>query len=103
MLFCQLLSSVKASSLRLTKVDNDLYTAFRSHFPQLDISRLDVDLIKSDEGKEVNTRNISFGILCSYITEQDKTIADLKILIETLIALMADDVDILRTLSGISC
>jgi len=52
--YLQLLSSVPASSLHLTKVDNELYSAFRSHFPQLDIKRLDVELIKSAEGKEVS-------------------------------------------------
>lgn len=48
----RLLSSVQASSLRLTKIDDQLYSSFRSHFTQLDINRLDVDLIKSAEGKE---------------------------------------------------
>ena len=44
-----------ASSLRLTKIDEELYLSFRSHFAQLDISRLDVEPMKSAEGKEASS------------------------------------------------
>ena len=60
---CQLLSSVAASSLRLTKIDSELYSSFRCQFPQLDINQLDVELIKSAEGKEVAT----FGYYAVYV------------------------------------
>jgi len=45
---------VPASSLRLTKIDDQLYSSFRAHFAQLNVTRLDVELIKSAEGKAVS-------------------------------------------------
>jgi hypothetical protein len=56
----QLLCSVPASGLRLTKIDTEIYSAFRSQFHDLDIGKLDVAQIKSPEGKEV--RDISMNV-----------------------------------------
>lgn len=49
----QLLCSAPASGLRLTKIDDNIYTEFRSQFPDLDVAKLDIEKIKSPEGKEV--------------------------------------------------
>lgn len=49
----QLLLAVPPSSLRLTKLDAEIYSQFRSQFPDLNVNALDVERIKSTDGKEV--------------------------------------------------
>ena len=40
--------------LKLTKVDDDIYKHFRLEFPDLKVDKIDVDAMKSAEGKEVS-------------------------------------------------
>ena len=49
----QLISSVDPKFLKLTKVDDTIYTAFRETFKDMDIKLLHPDLLKSAEAKEV--------------------------------------------------
>lgn len=55
-IFCpgQLLLCVSAKkTLRLTKIDNDIYDKFRSEFAEMKVDELDVEFVKSTQGKEV--------------------------------------------------
>lgn len=47
------MEKVKASELRLTKLDNEIYEHFQKDFPEVDVSKvIDEDAMKSKEGKE---------------------------------------------------
>ncbi|XP_059161660.1 protein PBDC1-like isoform X2 [Physella acuta] len=47
-----LISSVDASRLRLTKIDDKIYEQFRKEFPDLNVAKLDEEDLKSPESKE---------------------------------------------------
>ncbi|XP_029283937.1 protein PBDC1 isoform X5 [Cottoperca gobio] len=49
----ELISSVDPKFLKLTKLDDDIYSSFRETFRELDIKLLQPDDLKSDEAKEV--------------------------------------------------
>jgi hypothetical protein len=51
-IYYNLLQATSPPSLRLTKIDDDIYRLFRSQFPELNIMMLNVDGIKSDSGKQ---------------------------------------------------
>ena len=53
-LHVQLLLKVPLSALRLTNIDTDIYTEFRSKFSDLTIDKVDVERMKSADGKEVS-------------------------------------------------
>lgn len=40
--------------MKLTKCDSDIYTHFRDEFPDVKVDVIDVDAMKSAEGKEVS-------------------------------------------------
>ncbi|XP_012725087.2 protein PBDC1 isoform X1 [Fundulus heteroclitus] len=48
----QLISSVEPKFLKLTKVDDQLYSSFRETFKELDVKQLKEGDLKSDEAKE---------------------------------------------------
>lgn len=50
----QLISSVDPKFLKLTKMDDDIYSAFRETFEDLDIKVLHPDQLKTVEAKEVD-------------------------------------------------
>jgi hypothetical protein len=51
--YWNILEKVKGSSLRLTKIDNDIYEHLRKDFPEFDPAEtIDEDKMKSKEGKE---------------------------------------------------
>ena len=51
--YWSILEKMKGSSLRLTKIDDEIYEHFKSTFPELDPSgTIDEDQMKSKEGKE---------------------------------------------------
>ncbi|KAK7895317.1 hypothetical protein WMY93_020642 [Mugilogobius chulae] len=50
--YFNLISSVDPKFLKLTKVDDKLYTMFRESFKDLDIKQLKTEDLKSDEAKE---------------------------------------------------
>lgn len=51
--YWKILEKVKGSSLRLTKIDDDIYTHFKKDFPEYNVGgKLDQDAMKSKEGKE---------------------------------------------------
>ncbi|CAL8386715.1 unnamed protein product [Boreogadus saida] len=50
--YFNLISSVDPKFLKLTKVDDTIYTAFRETFKDMDIKMLHPDLLKSAEAKE---------------------------------------------------
>ena len=59
----QLISSVDPKFLKLTKLDDKIYSSFRETFKDLDIKRLKEDDLKSDKAKEVRLKmgvNMSF-------------------------------------------
>ena len=48
-----ILEKVKGSSLRLTKIDDEIYEHFKRDFPEIDLDQtLDEDAMKSKEGKK---------------------------------------------------
>ena len=48
-----ILEKVKGSSLRLTKIDDEIYAHFKQAFPEFDAREtIDEDAMKSKEGKE---------------------------------------------------
>lgn len=48
-----ILEKVKGSSLRLTKIDDEIYEHLKTAFPELDVSKdIDEDEMKSKTGKE---------------------------------------------------
>ncbi|XP_029283933.1 protein PBDC1 isoform X1 [Cottoperca gobio] len=51
--YFNLISSVDPKFLKLTKLDDDIYSSFRETFRELDIKLLQPDDLKSDEAKEV--------------------------------------------------
>lgn len=56
-LFClQLISSVDPKFLKLTKLDDKIYSSFRETFKDLDIKLLKAEDLKSDEAKEVSVK-----------------------------------------------
>ena len=52
-LYLQLITAVDPKALRLTPQDNDIYELFRKSFPDLNVEVIDVDAMKSEEGKAV--------------------------------------------------
>ncbi|KAF0031844.1 protein PBDC1 [Scophthalmus maximus] len=50
--YFNLISSVDPKFLKLTKLDDQLYSSFRDAFKDLDIRALDPDQLKTDEAKE---------------------------------------------------
>ncbi|KAM6901449.1 protein PBDC1 [Lycodopsis pacificus] len=53
--YFNLISSVDPKFLKLTKLDDKIYSSFRETFKELDIKLLKPDDLKSDEAKEVGT------------------------------------------------
>lgn len=48
-----ILEKVRGSSLRLTKIDDEIYEHLKTDFPELDVSKtIDEDEMKSKSGKE---------------------------------------------------
>jgi hypothetical protein len=45
---------VDTTELRLTKLDDVIYMSFRKEFPDLKIDAIDLDAMKSTEGKAVS-------------------------------------------------
>jgi len=62
--YFQLISSVDPKFLKLTKLDDKIYSSFRETFKELDVKRLKEDDLKSDEAKEVSGSCI-VGYSCS--------------------------------------
>lgn len=55
--FClQLISSVDPKFLKLTKMDDKIYSSFRETFKDLDVKLLNADDLKSEKAKEVSQR-----------------------------------------------
>lgn len=52
----QLISSVDPKFLKLTKLDDQIYSSFRETFKDLDVKLLISDDLKSDKAKEVSGR-----------------------------------------------
>nr|CAG4646683.1 EOG090X0HAI [Macrothrix elegans] len=52
-IYFNLLSAVDPKSLRLTRLDDDIYKHFRESFPNLEIKELDQEALKSPESKAV--------------------------------------------------
>lgn len=50
----QLISSVDPKFLKLTKLDDQIYSSFRETFKDLDVKQLNSDDLKSDKAKEVS-------------------------------------------------
>lgn len=53
----QLISSVDPKFLKLTKLDDKIYSAFRETFKDLDVKVMKADDLKSDKAKEVRDKN----------------------------------------------
>ncbi|KAJ8260589.1 hypothetical protein COCON_G00163120 [Conger conger] len=51
-IYFNLISSVDPKFLKLTKVDDKIYSAFREAFADLNVEMLDPDLLKSNDAKE---------------------------------------------------
>uniref|UniRef100_A0A4W5QN59 Polysaccharide biosynthesis domain containing 1 n=1 Tax=Hucho hucho TaxID=62062 RepID=A0A4W5QN59_9TELE len=51
-IYFNLISSVDPSNLKLTKVDDRIYTSFKESFSDLNIKNLDPDMLKTAEAKE---------------------------------------------------
>ncbi|XP_029514942.1 protein PBDC1-like [Oncorhynchus nerka] len=51
-IYFNLISSVDPSNLKLTKVDDQIYTSFRESFSDLNIKNLDPDMLKTADAKE---------------------------------------------------
>uniref|UniRef100_A0A4W5ML21 Polysaccharide biosynthesis domain containing 1 n=1 Tax=Hucho hucho TaxID=62062 RepID=A0A4W5ML21_9TELE len=51
-IYFNLISSVDPSNLKLTKVDDRIYTSFRESFSDLNIKNLDPDMLKTADAKE---------------------------------------------------
>ncbi|KAG7217782.1 hypothetical protein INR49_010134 [Caranx melampygus] len=51
-MFLQLISSVDPKFLKLTKLDDKIYSSFRETFKELDIKLLKADDLKSEQAKE---------------------------------------------------
>ena len=52
--YFQLITSVEPKSLKLTKIDSDIYSQFRESFADLKIDIVSEDVIKSADEKPVN-------------------------------------------------
>ncbi|KAJ0057521.1 hypothetical protein NL108_009266, partial [Boleophthalmus pectinirostris] len=65
--YFNLISSVDPKFLKLTKVDDKLYTLFRETFKDLDIKLLKTEDLKSDEAKEVCLIDTHWLILCAHL------------------------------------
>ncbi|KAI0213936.1 Protein PBDC1 [Lamellibrachia satsuma] len=50
--YFSLITSVDTRELRLTKIDNELYEKFRKEFPDMDVSVINENELKSPEGKK---------------------------------------------------
>uniref|UniRef100_A0A672IKJ6 Polysaccharide biosynthesis domain containing 1 n=2 Tax=Salarias fasciatus TaxID=181472 RepID=A0A672IKJ6_SALFA len=50
--YFNLISSVDPKFLKLTKMDDQIYSSFRESFPELDIKLLQADDLKSEQAKE---------------------------------------------------
>ena len=50
----QLITSVDPSILRLTKVDDEIYSRFRKVFPDMIVDVVDEDVMKNNENKVVS-------------------------------------------------
>lgn len=50
--YIQLICSVDPRGLRLTPYDDEIYTAFRTEFPKLDVDHLNEDQLKTPESKD---------------------------------------------------
>ncbi|KAJ3202877.1 polysaccharide biosynthesis domain containing protein 1, partial [Entophlyctis luteolus] len=51
--FFKLISSIDASKLRLTKIDDEIYVSFKATFPEINVTSLrEYDEFKSPEAKE---------------------------------------------------
>ena len=62
--FLQLITSVDTRELRLTKIDNELYEKFRKEFPDMDVSVINENELKSPEGKKVCAFFYSYTLTC---------------------------------------
>ncbi|CAL8279867.1 protein PBDC1 [Gadus morhua] len=81
--YFNLISSVDPKFLKLTKVDDTIYTAFRETFKDMDIKLLHPDLLKSAEAKETwrpfcnqfedVIEDFNYGTLLRLNCEQDYT------------------------------
>ncbi|CAL8405629.1 unnamed protein product [Arctogadus glacialis] len=81
--YFNLISSVDPKFLKLTKVDDTIYTAFRETFKDMDIKQLHPDLLKSAEAKEAwrpfcnqfedVIEDFNYGTLLRLNCEQDYT------------------------------
>ncbi|KAJ3033245.1 polysaccharide biosynthesis domain containing protein 1 [Rhizophlyctis rosea] len=49
--YVKLLHAVEPSKLKLTKVDDELYTEFRKEWPDLDVTSLDLEEFKTEKSK----------------------------------------------------
>lgn len=63
----QLISSVDPQFLKLTKVDDQIYSEFREHFEKLKIDVLDPEELKSELAKEVRIlSNIIWHLIINF-------------------------------------
>ena len=56
--YCQLIKSVDAKFLKLTQLDDEIYTQFRKEFPAFNIETLSEDELKTPAAKEVNFKAV---------------------------------------------
>ena len=49
--YFKLISSIPPRKIKLTKIDNEIYTAFRNEFPKLNITEIDEMEFKSEQAK----------------------------------------------------
>ena len=54
LIFFQLLASVDPKALKLTRIDDEIYTHFRKDFPDFQVRKLDEDAMKTAELKAVS-------------------------------------------------
>ncbi|CAH1763898.1 8022_t:CDS:2, partial [Entrophospora sp. SA101] len=90
--YFKLVSSVDGKTLRLTRLDDEIYEDFMNSFTDIDIETIDEDLMKSDEGKkkwrewimkyDTKVKDYNFGTLLRKSAkrgyDEDNTIFDLR-------------------------
>ncbi|CAC5366138.1 Protein PBDC1 homolog,Protein PBDC1 [Mytilus coruscus] len=62
--YFNLISSVNPAILKLTKIDTDIYTHFRDEFPDFKIDVINIEEMKSAEGKE------KWRLFCEFYKEK---------------------------------
>jgi hypothetical protein len=61
--FCiKILSAVDTQFLKLTKIDEIVYQEFRENFKEFQVGAIDVELLKSAEAKELDSRFLAFKL-----------------------------------------